>query len=120
MHVKWTDLATPSTRTVLLIYSALSGRRTIVAGDGAVPPSTVCLSPMTVGAVHAHRAVSQLLSEHGPELKRRSQFHVHGSGQVVFAEQWQRCPVDRLLPETLENTNKIYVSQIYDTERLFL
>lgn len=62
----------------------------------------VRLGAVAVGAVHAERAVSQLLGEHRAELERRTQLHVHGAGQVVLAEQRQRRAVDGLFPKTLQ------------------
>jgi len=66
-----------------------------------VPADGVRLSAVTVGAVHAHRAVAQLAGQHGAKLERRSQLHVHGAGKVFLAEQRQRRPVDGLIPEAL-------------------
>jgi len=64
--------------------SGLDRRRTARA---RTVPAGVRLGAVAVGAVHAQRAIAQLLGEHGAELERRSQLHVHRAGQVVLVQQ---------------------------------
>jgi len=59
-------------RTIVVVVVVVIAAAAVVAGAGAVPARTVWLGSVTVGTVHANRAVSQLLSQHGPELERRS------------------------------------------------
>lgn len=92
--------------------SGLDRRRTRRAG---AVPAAMGLNAMAMGAVHAHRAVAQLLGEHRAELERRAQLHVHSAGQMFLGEQRQRHPVYGLFAETLQTQ----ITQNYSTANVF-
>lgn len=60
-------------------------------------------SLVTVGAVHANRASSELASQQHSELKGWTKFHAYGTGKVLFRQEGQRRPVDPVFTKILQS-----------------
>lgn len=62
---------------------------------------------VTMGAMEANAARTQLFGQDWAELQSRAQLHAHGRCQVLLRQQGESCTVDELVPKCLEGKDQI-------------